>query len=83
MTITSPQPDRLLIPIPDACHQLGDIGRATIYELFNERELVRVHVGRRSFVTGESLTTYVERLSKAATEQDEETATEQDGETLS
>jgi hypothetical protein len=67
MTITSPQPDRLLVSIPDACRQLGGIGRATIYELVNRHEIVKVNVGRRGFITTESLAAYVDRITEAAT----------------
>ena len=63
MTI-SPEP--LLIPINDVCAALGRVGRTKVYELVNQRELVKVSIGRRSFVTTESLVAYVDRLSEAA-----------------
>jgi 5-keto 4-deoxyuronate isomerase len=37
-----------------------------MYELFDRRELVRVNIGRRGFVTVKSLAAYVDRLSEAA-----------------
>ena len=55
----------LLVPVPDAQNQLGGISRTTLYELINAGELVRVNVGRRSFVTSESIAAYVNKLSKA------------------
>jgi hypothetical protein len=58
--------ERLLVPLEEAMHQLGDIGRTKLYELFDADELVRVHVGRRSFVLAESLTAYVARLGETA-----------------
>lgn len=53
---------RLLVPISGACEQLGGVSRSTIYKLIEAEEIDLVHIGRRSFVTGESLTSYVERL---------------------
>jgi hypothetical protein len=58
--------DRLLVPYDEARHKLGDIGRTTLYELFERQELVRVNIGRRGFVTAKSLGAYVDRLSAAA-----------------
>ncbi len=62
MTIS---PDRLLIPINGVCDSLG-VGRTKVYELINARELVQVSIGRRSFVTTESLVAYVDRLAEKA-----------------
>jgi hypothetical protein len=59
--------DRMLIPYDEARRKLGDIGRTTLYELFERRELVRVNIGRRGFVTAKSLAAYVDRISEAAT----------------
>jgi len=58
----------LLIPIPQACIELGDICRSTVYKLIAEEHLDLVHIGRRSFVTGESLMAYVARLSHKTVE---------------
>ncbi|MGH3959838.1 helix-turn-helix domain-containing protein [Mycobacterium sp.] len=58
--------DRLLVPYDEAMRKLGDIGRTTLYELFARRELIRVNIGRRGFVTAKSLAAYVNRLSEAA-----------------
>jgi hypothetical protein len=63
MTIS---PEQLLVPIPDVCTALGKVSRTTVYELVNRHELVKVSIGRRSFITTESLTAYVDRLSEAA-----------------
>jgi Helix-turn-helix domain len=57
---------RLLVPIPAACEELGGVSRTTVYELVNQRELVKVNIGRRGFITGESLAAYVNPLSEAA-----------------
>lgn len=51
-----------LVPLPEACRVLGDIGRTTIYELVNHGEICKVNVGSRSFITADSLAAYVERL---------------------
>jgi hypothetical protein len=56
----------LLVPVPEARAMLGGIGHTTIYELFKSRALVRVNIGRRAFVTRESLDAYVDRLTEAA-----------------
>ena len=58
--------DRLLVPLDEAMHQLGDIGRTKLYELIDDEEIVRVNVGRRSFVLSESIAAYVDRLAEAA-----------------
>jgi predicted DNA-binding transcriptional regulator AlpA len=57
---------RLLIPIPTACAELGGVSRTTVYDLVNRGELVKVNIGRRGFIIGESLAAYVNRLSEAA-----------------
>lgn len=58
--------DRLLVPYDETRRKLGDIGRTTLYELFERNELVQVHIGRRGFVTAASLEAYVDRLSGVA-----------------
>lgn len=60
---------RLLYPLPEARAILGGIGHSTLYELFKANELTKVSIGRRAFVTGESLVAYVDRLSGADVEQ--------------
>lgn len=59
------EPGRLLVSIPETLHALG-IGRTKLYELFDDRQLVKVNIGRRSFVTAKSLAAYVDRLSEVA-----------------
>jgi hypothetical protein len=58
---------RRLVPIPDARFELGGIGHTTIYDLMKRGLLVKVNIGRRSFVTAESLAAYVDSLSGAST----------------
>jgi excisionase family DNA binding protein len=60
------QQNSLLVPVPSACVQLGGVSRTTIYELVKQRELVKVNIGRRGFITAESLEAYVNRLQEAA-----------------
>jgi predicted DNA-binding transcriptional regulator AlpA len=64
---TSPK----LVPIgtkrdQGVCAALGGITPPTVYSLINRGELTRVHIGRRSFVTAESIDAYVERITAAA-----------------
>ena len=60
---------RLLFSIEETQHCLGDLGRTTLYRLINDGEITLVKIGRRSFVTSESLQEYVNRLTVAASEQ--------------
>ena len=57
---------RRLVSIPDARAELGGIGHTTIYDLFKDNQLVKVNIGRRSFVTSESLAAYVDRITAAS-----------------
>ena len=66
MAITPETDGRLLIPVADARYQLGGIGWTKYCQLCNEGELERVNIGRRSFVTAESLRAYVQRLRDTA-----------------
>lgn len=61
------QTAKRLVSIPEARHVLGGIGHTTVYELINRREIVKVNIGRRGFITSESLDAYLDRLSEAAT----------------
>lgn len=57
-----------LVSIQEAREKwLGGIGRTTLYELIKRGELTQVHVGRRAFITAESLAGYMNRLQEAAT----------------
>lgn len=53
---------RLLVPIPESMAMLGDVGRTTLWKLVKAKELQQVNIGRRSFITAESLEAYVDRL---------------------
>jgi hypothetical protein len=54
------------VPIDTTRTELGGISRPSVYKLVNEFELIQVHVGRRSFITGDSLAAYVDKLTQAA-----------------
>ena len=62
---------RRLVPIgmvadEGARDALGGVCRATIYGLVNRGELVKVNLGRRAFITADSLEAYIERLEGRA-----------------
>jgi hypothetical protein len=64
MTLT-PELKRL-VSILEAREILGGIGHTTLYELIKRGELRKVNIGRRGFVTSESLAAYVDRITVAA-----------------
>jgi len=55
-----------LVSIPEARQLLGGIGHTTVYELIKRSEIVKVNIGRRGFITSESLEAYMDRLSAAS-----------------
>ncbi len=59
---------RRLVSIPETRAILGGIGHTTVYELVNRGEIVKVNIGRRGFITSESLEAYMDRLSAASWE---------------
>jgi hypothetical protein len=54
--------DRILYSDNEARRLLGNIGRSKYLQEVDAGELERVHIGKRAFVTAESLRRYVERL---------------------
>jgi Helix-turn-helix domain len=56
----------LLVSFPGALAALGLGSRTTVYELVDRGELVKVNIGRRSFITAKSLAAYVDRLTASA-----------------
>jgi hypothetical protein len=54
-----------LVPIPETRQVLGGIGHTTVYALVKSGEIVKVNIGRRGFITSESLEAYMDRLSAA------------------
>ncbi|TMS50965.1 helix-turn-helix domain-containing protein [Mycobacterium sp. DBP42] len=55
---------RHLVPIEDAQNELGGIGRTTLYKLIEEGHLVRCRIGRRAFITGESIANYITSITQ-------------------
>ena len=53
---------RLLVPYEEALNLLGGIGRTKLHELINANKLTRASIGRRSFITRESLDSYIESI---------------------
>ncbi len=61
--------DKLLLSDPEAMEALG-IGRTKLWELKKAGDLVQVRIGRRSFVTAESVRGYVDALTTTAAQRD-------------
>ena len=59
-------PSRRLVPLPETQSKLGNLGRTTTYRLIADGELTLVKIGRRSFVTSDSLDSYIDRLATKA-----------------
>lgn len=58
---------RSLYPFDEARQdRLGGIGRTTIYRLINEGKLTKVNIGRRAFITADSIDSYIESLTPEA-----------------
>jgi predicted DNA-binding transcriptional regulator AlpA len=57
---------RLLNSVPEAMDRAGGISRSKIYQLIRDKELCRVKIGARSFITESSLRAFVDRLVEAA-----------------
>lgn len=55
---------RHLVPIEDAQNELGGIGRTTLYRLIEEGHLARARIGRRAFITGDSLAAYIVSITE-------------------
>ncbi|MFM8857462.1 MAG: helix-turn-helix domain-containing protein [Actinomycetota bacterium] len=52
-----------LVDYDDTMHQLGGISRTTLHGLIVDGKLTRAQIGRRSFVTQESIDAYVDSIS--------------------
>lgn len=55
--------DVKLIPIHEAQDALGGIGRTTLWRLVRDGHLEQVHIGRRAFITADSIDAYVAGLA--------------------
>jgi hypothetical protein len=56
---------RRLVSISETRAILRGIGHTTVYELVNRGDIAKVNIGRRGFITSESLEAYMDRLSGA------------------
>lgn len=57
---------RRLVPIEETQEQLGGISRTTVYGLVNSGLLAKVNIGRRGFITADSIEKYVASLTEEA-----------------
>lgn len=57
-------PQRLIHPDEEARGLLGGISRTQLWRLKSEGELDTVRIGRRTFVTAESIRAYIERQTQ-------------------
>jgi hypothetical protein len=55
--------DKKIYSIPEAREILGGIGHTMIYELVNEGHLTKVKMGRRSFITADSINSFLTSLA--------------------
>jgi hypothetical protein len=55
--------NRSLIPLPDVRRILGGIGHNTLYGLIDRHQLTRCVIGRRAFITADSLAAFLDRLA--------------------
>lgn len=57
---------RLIYPNDEVMELLGGIGRTTLHELVVSGDLEKVKVGRRAFITAESIDAYLDRIRGGA-----------------
>ncbi|MFT4396906.1 helix-turn-helix domain-containing protein [Gordonia lacunae] len=57
---------RRILSIEKSCEYLGGISKVSLYNRVNEGELTLIKIGRRSFITLESLDAYLDRCIEAA-----------------
>lgn len=57
--------DSRLFSIPDTGLRMGGLSSSTVYELIKKGHLQKVNIGRRGFVTAESINAYIDQLSGA------------------
>ncbi len=50
--------------LPDVAMKLGNVSRSTIYRLIEQNKLIRVRLGGKALITGQSLAGYVEELMR-------------------
>jgi excisionase family DNA binding protein len=52
----------VLVAMPEVPKYIGDISRSKVYELVAAGELRRIRIGRRAFISGESITGFLSKL---------------------
>lgn len=57
---------RTYCSVIEACHHLGDITSPTLYTIIKRGDLKTYKIGRRRYVTRESLERYIERQKKTS-----------------
>ncbi len=62
--LTHGRPRRRLLPVDEACAELGGASRNTFYRLVARGDLALVKIGRRSFVTADEMDRYVASLQE-------------------
>lgn len=55
-----------LVDYAEAMHLLGGVSRTTLHQLIVTGKLTRASIGRRSFVTRQSIDDYVDSISSPA-----------------
>ncbi len=59
---------RHLVSIEDTQQELGGISRTTLYRLIEEGHLIRARIGRRAFITGDSIAAFIASICDDAAE---------------
>lgn len=58
-------PARKLYPVSECRQLLGGIGKTFFYDLVKQNELELIKLGRRSYVSGESIDALIEKSRRA------------------
>jgi hypothetical protein len=56
-----------LYDLPDTATALGHCSRSTLYRLIESGKLVRVNIGSKAVITGESIAAFIEELKSTET----------------
>ena len=65
MAVESPAESKRLVSLADAL-KLVPVGQTKLYDLMNSGEITRIKIGRRSFVTSDSIDSFIDRLTVQA-----------------
>lgn len=58
--------EKRLLSRDEACQQLGGLSMPMIYKLAKRGDIKLVKLGRRTFITADSIETYIDRLEAQA-----------------